>query len=177
MSFDGNVLPGILAALKSLTGGPSSGGATVPGQLMSVHLGEQWKVTGRGPVAWVLGSAMTEPEPGGSDLEKTNWQVEVRILHQFAPDQRHSEEVLAALIEPLRDVFRKHRKLSWSQATSPTGGPINFPPEDMTQCTITRARVSAVRWQYILVDGVMYRMLAVTVLVGEKIGVRFQTGT
>lgn len=174
MSLDGNVVPGVMAALKTLTGGPSSGQATVLGKLMSVHLGEQWKVSGRGPVAWVMGGVLLAPEPGEASQEKTNWSVEVRFLHQFAPDQRHAEEVLMALIEPLREVLRKHTKLSWGPVTSPTGAPINFPAVGNT---ITRARVISGRFAYILINGIMYRMFIVNIGVGEKITVTLQTGT
>lgn len=171
MSFDGNVLPGILAGLKTLQAGPTSGQATPTGKLMSVHLGEQWKVTGRGPVAWVMGGDWSEPEPGGSDLEMTAWSIEVRLLYQFAADQRHAEEVLMALIEPIRDVFRKHRKLQWTAASSPTGIAIN------ASTPVTRTRVASGRWRYIAVNGIMYRMLTLNILVGEKIGQTYQAGT
>lgn len=172
MSLDTNVLPGVLGALKAMTAGPTSGQATLPGKLMSVHLGEQWKVSGRGPVAWVMGASFEAPEIPGSDTEKTNWVIEVRFLYQFAADQRHAEDVLSALVEPFREVLRKHTKLSWTAATSPTGKAINYPNP-----AITRAYARSGRWLYILINGIMYRMLTVNVAVGEKVGVTYQAGT
>lgn len=170
MSLDQNVIPGVLAALTSVVGGPASGQPTAPGKLSSVHLGEQFRVTGRGPVAWVMGGNFTEPEPGATSLEETAWVVEVRLLCQFAPDQRHADEVLQACIEPIRQAFRSHRKLMWASAPG-TGRQVNYPTS-----YITRARVSGGSWLYIAVNGVMYRMVVLTVLVGEKVGQTYSVG-
>lgn len=172
MSLDVNVFPGVMAALQTMVGGPTSGQATPTGKLMSVHLGEQWKVSGRGPVAWVMGASMEAPDPIGSDTEKTNWMIEVRFLYQFAADQRHAEDVLSALIEPFREVLRKHTKLSWQISPFTSALPVNWPNP-----AITRTYVKSSRWLYILVNGIMYRMLTVNVAVGEKVGVTYQAGT
>lgn len=165
-------MPGVMAALKTLVAGPTQGNPTTLGVLMSLHFGEQFKVSGRGPVAWVMPASFTSPDYEGSDLEPTDWVIEVRLLHQFAPDQRHAEEVLFALVEPIRDVFRKHRKLSWTASTSPTGQPINSP-----NTTIARATVGTGQWLYIEVNRVMYRMLTLNVLVKEKVPVIVQAGS
>jgi hypothetical protein len=155
LSLDANVTPGVLAALKTLT----------PATIKSVHLGEQFKVSGRGPVAWVMGNTWGEPEYEGSDLEPTDWVIEVRLLYQFAPDQRHAEEVLQALIEPIRAAFRMHRKLTFSALG------INPPPSP-----IARAKTAGGRFDYIVVNRVMYRMMTVNVAVKEKQVVTIQAG-
>lgn len=170
MSLDQNVIPGIVAALQSLVAGPSSGQATQAGVLTSVHVGEQFRVAGRGPVAWVMGASINEPEPGGSSLEKTDWGVEVRVLYMYTNDQRHAEDVLIAMIEPIRQAFRSHRKLIWSVAPG-TMLPVNYPNSN-----ITRARVGSGRFMYTLIDGKLYRMLTLNVLVGEKVGVSYSVG-
>lgn len=170
MSLDGNVIPGVIAGLTSLVGGPTSGGATVKGRLASVHLGEQWAVSGRGPVAWVLPGSFSEPDRGSSNMEMTSWVIEVRLLYEFANDQRYAEEQLMALVEPIRDVFRKHTKLAWVSAPG-TGQPLNSPITP-----ITTTRVGGGNWLYIVVAKRMYRMLVLNVLVGEKIGQTYQPG-
>lgn len=170
MSLDANVLPGVLAALKTVQASVPSGSPTPPGTLRSIHYGEEFRVAGRGPVAWVVVSTADFPEQQGTDTEQSDWVVEARLLYQFTPDQRTSESVLASLIEPVRQAFRSHLKLQF-----PASGSVPALNNYGTSIPspIARARVRSATWAYAEVNKVIYRMVTVVIFVREKTNANF----
>jgi hypothetical protein len=78
----------------------------------------------------------------------------LRVLYPFANDQKGAEDVLGALIEPIRNVFRMNLKL---------GDPIH----------IARARVVGGSWLWSVVNNTVYRTLSLRLAVREKYAVSF----
>lgn len=143
MSLDGNVQPAVLSLLRGLSasgGGPLFKGVS-DGSTLSVPLS---------PWCWVEHSSMVS-QPAGSDLESTTWELLIRMLFEWAPDQWNAETQLAKLIEPVRAGVRAHIR--------------------MGQSTIVTSYVGGAQWGYMLVNGVTFRNCDLTLRVTEKVGI------
>ena len=141
MSLDGNVMPGLLTALRGITDGS---GNTL---FASVDEGYTFDV-GMSPAVWVTPASFNAPEAQGSDLEATDWEIEVKVLYEWANDQHAAETNLTVLIEPVRQALRQHIK--------------------MGQPTIARSRVQSGSWGWIQVNEVWFRTVDLLVAVREK---------
>ncbi len=145
MSLALNVFPGVENALSSL----------VPDSLAGVSVGEQLAIP-ESPWAWILLSSFNGPDLQATDLERTEWMVEVRLMAQYAADQRAAELTLAGLIEPVRQCFRRHIRLGQG------------PPQ-----TVVFARVGGGSTGYISVNGIIHRFYSLRVAVSEKVQVSY----
>ncbi len=145
MSLPGDVMPAVLTMLTGLTapgGGPLLKGVS-EGSTLSIP---------QSPWCWVENSSFSSV-PAGSDLESTPWEMLVRLLHEWAPDQWNAEHVLSGLIEPIRAAVRAHIKLG-------------------TQ-SIATAYVYGGQWGYISVNDIWYRNVDLTLRATEKRGVTY----
>jgi hypothetical protein len=146
MPLDDVVIPALLARLKEITGPADK-------QIRAVRYGEQFQVA-QPPELWVLHMGGSFPEGAGSNLEQSDWNIELRLLYPFANDQRQAEIVLAALIEPMRDLFRAHLKMG-------------LPTQ------ISRARILSATWLWTVVNENIYRTINLRLAVREKSTARF----
>lgn len=148
MALDDVVIPNVQQVLvDSLASGP------LMGMLGAIRYGEQLQVA-QAPELWILNKNGAFPEKQGSELEQSDWVVTLRLLYPYENDQMNCENVLAALIEPVRLTFRLHLKL--------------FDPTK-----IARARVLNADWSWTIVNEIVYRVVELKLAVREKIAVQF----
>jgi hypothetical protein len=105
------------------------------------------------PWAMLQLSTFTVPDQVGSDLEATDWNIDARIMVQYAPDHYVAETMLAAAIEPIRDVFRAHIKLGLPH--------------------VVRAKVASGSFAYVFYDSIAFRFVDLVIEVREKSPVRY----
>jgi hypothetical protein len=146
MPLDDCVIPALLTTLQGITGSND-------GQVRAVRFGEQLQV-GQAPELWVVNLAGSFPEKEGSNLEQSDWRIELRLIYPFALDQTQPEVVLGKLIEPMRDLFRQHLKM---------GRP------DL----IARARILSATWLWSVINETVYRTVSLQLAVREKTSARF----
>jgi len=148
MALDDVVIPNVQQVLvDSLASGP------LFGLLGAIRYGEQRQV-GQAPELWILNKNAAFPEKQGSELEQSDWVLTLRLLYPFENDQTNCENVLAALIEPVRETFRLHLKL-----LEPT--------------KVARARVLNAEWSWTVIDEIVYRVVELKLAVREKVAVQF----
>jgi hypothetical protein len=149
MGLDDIVIPNVQAALVN-----SVATGVLNGKLGAVRYGEQFQVA-QAPELWILNKGGVFPEKEGSTLEQSDWVITLKLLYPWANDQKQAEDILAALIEPVRQTFRAHIKI---------GAPLQ----------IARARILASDWSWTVVNEVIYRVLELKLAVREKAHVEFQ---
>jgi len=140
--LDTTILPGVYAAVERM----------VPSLIAGASIGPTSSIP-QDPWAWVQTRALAAPEQEGSDLETSDWEVEILLFCTLAPDRVNAEQVLAALIEPMRQQFRSKIKMGQPQ--------------------IARARIASGAWGYMLVNGVEYRTVSLVCSVREKTSVTY----
>jgi hypothetical protein len=145
MALDDIVVPAIKDALRPLIGATPGFG--------DIKFGE-WLQVAQPPEMWILPTKGGFPEKEGSELEQSDWVLDLKMLYPFANDAGVAEATLAALIEPVRQVFRRHLKLGRPQQ-------------------IARARVLAVEMTWTIVNGDVYRAYTLKAHIKEKIPTHF----
>lgn len=148
MALDDIVIPDVQQILvDSAASGP------LAGLLGGVRYGEQFQVA-QAPELWILNKGAAFPEKQGSELEQSDWVVLLKCLFPFANDQKQAEDILAALIEPIRETFRLHLKLLHPKL-------------------IARARVLTADWSWTVINEGIYRVVELKLAVKEKVAVQF----
>ena len=149
MALHDIVIPNVQAALVN----SMQNGGPLQGMLGAIRYGEQFSVA-QAPELWILNKGGNFPEKEGSTLEQSDWVLTLKCLYPFANDQKQAEDILAALIEPIRQTFRAHIKI---------GAP--------TQ--IARARILSEDFSWTVVNEVIYRVVELKLAVREKVHVDF----
>lgn len=152
MGLDDIVIPALKTTLEGITGNGDK-------QVRVIRYGEQLSVA-QAPECWIVNISGGFPSRQGSDLEASEWQIELRLLYPYEIDQTQPEVVLGALIEPMRQLFRNH--LHMGTTPSPTAP------------YIARARVMSATWLWTVIDTTVYRAVSLRVAVVEKSNVQFQ---
>src|ERR1043166_5187033 len=105
MALDDVVVPNVQAVLiDSAQNGP------LAGLLGAIRYGEQLQM-GQPPELWIVNTRAKFPEKQGSTKDQSDWMLTLKCLYPFSNDQKHAEDVLGALIEPIRSTFRLHLHL------------------------------------------------------------------
>jgi hypothetical protein len=152
MGLDDIVIPALTNTLGGIVG---NGAKTV----RVVRYGEQLSVA-QAPECWIINASGNFPEKQGSDLEQTDWSINLRILYPYAIDQTQPEIVLGALIEPFRQLFRAHLHMGTTPST--------------TAPYIARARIMSATWGWTVINLVVYRFVDLRLAVREKSNAQFQ---
>lgn len=103
---------------------------------------------------WLENRTGDQPPLQGSDLERTNWVVVARVFYPWSPDPTSAETALQLCIEPVRQAIRRHIQLG--------------------QPTVADSFASHFEWDYMEVDGVLFRCVDITFTVSEKIAVSYE---
>jgi hypothetical protein len=149
MPLDDVVIPNVQAALVN----SMQNGGPLTGLIGAIRYGEQFQVA-MAPELWILNKGAAFPEKEGSTLEQSDWVITLKCLYPFANDQKAAEDILAALIEPVRQTFRAHIKI---------GAPLQ----------IARARIIATDWSWTVVNETIYRVIELKLAVREKAHAEF----
>jgi hypothetical protein len=150
MPLDDVVIPEVQAVLVNSLETVSS---PLFGLLGAIRYGEQFQVA-QPPELWILNKGGSFPEKQGSELEQSDWTVTLKALFPWANDQKQAEDVLGALIEPIRETFRLHLHL-------------------FTPTKVARARILNADWSWTVVNGAIYRVVELKLAVREKVPVQF----
>lgn len=136
------VLPAITETLKPLLE-PGS----MP-QIVNATVGFPSSIPGT-PYIVLMADDGVFPPRTGSDLEVSDWTVQIIVLEDVATDASNAEVVLSQVVEPIRAVFRAHVQLG--------------------QPTIARTFISRAKWGYMNVNGTDYRTVTLQCECREKI--------
>lgn len=148
MPLDDVVIPNVQQVLvDSFASGP------LAGFVSAIRYGEQLQVA-QSPELWLLNKNAVFPEKQGSELEQSDWVINMKVLAEWSNDSKDAEDVLARTIEPIRETFRLHLHL-----LDPT--------------KVARARVLSADWSWTVVNEVIYRVVELKLAVREKVGVQF----
>lgn len=154
MGLDNVVIPALISTLTNITG-------TTDKTVRVVRYGEQLQVA-QAPECWIINATGTFPDKQGSDLEVSDWAVNLRLLYPYGNDQTQPEYVLGALIEPFRQLFRAHLHMG----TIPSASPLTP--------YIARARIMSATWGWTVINAVVYRFVDLRLAIREKGTVQFQ---
>lgn len=154
MALDDVVIPALITTLGNITGNGEK-------LVRVVRYGEQLQV-GQPPECWIINASGSFPEKQGSDLEQTDWSINLRILYPYNIDQTQPEVVLGALIEPFRQLFRAHLHMGTS------------PQDRADHAYIARARIMSATWLWTVIDQVVYRAVDLRLAAREKSTLQFQ---
>lgn len=149
MSLNVNVIPGILYVLNNWVPTDADGRTWVA----AVGVGMPSSIP-QTPYCAITMSDFDSPDGAGSDLEQTNWTIDLTLFLENAPDASNAEMRLAESIAPIRAAFNTHLKLN-------------------NPATVARARIVGGSWGYMLVNGIEYRTTTLRLSAVEKENVTY----